>query len=248
MAQEGIHPAMHFVTQSPAFGLRHDFPNTRPPALVCEFSLGSYRCRLADSDEERESIYRLRFLVFNLELNEGLESGYENGMDVDDFDGVCDHIYVEHAPSGAIVGTYRVQTGDSAAAKIGYYSEREFDFTPYESLRHELLELGRACIHRDHRSFEVLSLLWKAVGAYATGHQSRYLIGCSSLTSQDPATGWIPPSCELSRRTSFNDYSTERIQPRYERLVRGISTSQTSACLPLYRSSDLQHSSSRSRI
>jgi putative hemolysin len=190
MAQEGIHPAMHFVTQSPAFGLRHDFPNTRPPALVCEFSLGSYRSRLADSDEERESIYRLRFLVFNLELNEGLESGYENGMDVDDFDGVCDHIYVEHAPSGAIVGTYRVQTGDSAAAKIGYYSEREFDFTPYESLRHELLELGRACIHRDHRSFEVLSLLWKAVGAYATGHQSRYLIGCSSLTSQDPATGW----------------------------------------------------------
>lgn len=181
---------MHFVTQSCAFGIDHDFAATWQPLLPCDFSLGSYRSRLAVSDEERQAIYRLRFLVFNLELNEGLESGYDTGMDMDEFDRFCDHIYVEHVPSGAIIGTYRVQTGGSAAEAIGYYSEREFYFAPYEPLRRELLELGRACIHRDHRSFEVLSLLWKAIGAYATSNRSRFLIGCSSLTSQDPALGW----------------------------------------------------------
>lgn len=181
---------MHFVTQPPVFKIDHDAAAARQPRLLGEFSLGSYRSRLAVCDEERQAIYRLRFLVFNLELNEGLESGYDSGMDVDEFDRVCDHIYVEHVPTGAIIGTYRVQTGNSAAEAIGYYSEREFHFAPYEPLRRELLELGRACIHRDHRSFEVLSLLWKAVGAYAIASRSRYLIGCSSLTSQDPVLGW----------------------------------------------------------
>src|SRR3954447_17795636 len=181
---------MHSGTQISEFRLGNELARSDHRRLPCEFSLGNYRSRLAESDEERIAIYRLRFLIFNLELNEGLESGYDSGMDVDEFDSVCDHIYVEHAPTGAIIGTYRVQSGDSAAANIGYYSEREFDFAPYEPLRHELLELGRACIHRDHRSFEVLSLLWKAIGAYAAINRSRYLIGCSSLTSQDSEVGW----------------------------------------------------------
>ena len=32
---------------------------------------GRYRARLAETDDDRTAIYRLRFLVFNLELNEG---------------------------------------------------------------------------------------------------------------------------------------------------------------------------------
>jgi hypothetical protein len=32
-----------------------------------------FRVRLAMSDEERRSLYRLRFLIFNLEMNEGLD-------------------------------------------------------------------------------------------------------------------------------------------------------------------------------
>ena len=35
----------------------------------------------------------------------------------------------------------------------------------------------------------VLSMLWRGIAAYAARHGSRYLLGCSSLTSQDPATG-----------------------------------------------------------
>ena len=55
----------------------------------------------------------MRFLVFNLELNEGLECAYVTGQDTDEFDGICDHLIVEHVGTGKIVGTYRLQTGAS---------------------------------------------------------------------------------------------------------------------------------------
>jgi putative hemolysin len=120
---------------------------------------GVYRLRFAESLQDLEAAYRLRFLVFNLELGEGLETAYEHGYDTDEFDPVCEHLIVEHCRTRQVVGTYRLQTGTSAARNLGYYSAREFDFTPYESLRSFIVEIGRASIHREHRSLQVLSLL-----------------------------------------------------------------------------------------
>jgi putative hemolysin len=140
--------------------------------------------RQATSREDVLLAFRLRFLVFNLELNEGLEAAWWDGYDTDEFDRVCDHLIVEHRTTGQVVGTYRMQTGRRAASAIGYYSAREFDFRPYERLRERLVELGRAAIHGEHRSFQVLTLLWRGIAAYARANDARYLIGCSSLTSQ----------------------------------------------------------------
>ena len=56
-------------------------------------------------------------------------------------------------------------------------------------MRAQILELGRACIHLKHRNFAVLTLLWKGIGVYALERGARYLIGCSSITSQDEAAG-----------------------------------------------------------
>src|ERR1051325_933562 len=156
---------------------------------TANLTAGVYRLRFAESLEDLEAACRLRFLVFNLELGEGLETAYEHGFDTDEFDAVCDHLIVEHRATHQVVGTYRLQTGTSAASNLGYYSAREFDFTPYESLRTSIVELGRASIHREHRSFPVLSLLWRGIAAYARKHRARYLIGCSSLPSQDPQVG-----------------------------------------------------------
>ena len=161
-------------------------PVVAGPALL---NSGTYALRLATSDQDRRAAYRLRFLVFNLELNEGLQSAYRDGLDTDEFDAVCDHLLVEHVPSGAVIGTYRLQTGDRAAMNRGYYSAREFDFTPYEPLRSRLVELGRACVHAEHRSYEVLMLLWRGIALYAAQRGARYLVGCSSLTSQDTDLG-----------------------------------------------------------
>ncbi len=151
---------------------------------------GSYVARLATSDDDLRAVYRLRFLVFNLELNEGLESSFADGYDVDRYDAVCDHLIVEERSTGTIVGTYRVQTGEMAGRHFGYYSEQEFDFSPYEGMRGQIVELGRACTHRDHRSTDVLHLLWRAIARYALTQGSRYMMGCCSLTSQDCAAGY----------------------------------------------------------
>jgi putative hemolysin len=154
-----------------------------------ELRHGPYLAKFATGNDELVAALRLRFEVFNLELNEGLQSAYASGQDHDEFDAVCDHLIVEHIPSKRIVGAYRLQTGMTAGENLGYYSQREFDFAPYAKLRPALIELGRACIHREHRSTDVLYLLWRGIAGYALKHGSRFLIGCSSLTSQDPAHG-----------------------------------------------------------
>jgi putative hemolysin len=152
--------------------------------------IGRYRLRLAESVEDRDAACRLRFKVFNIELGKGLESSYETGLDTDHFDLFCEHLLVEDKAERKIVGTYRLQTGITAALNLGYYSEQEFDFSPYESMRPEILELGRASIDREHRTPEVLTLLWRGIAQYANDMQLRYLIGCSSLNSTDPREGW----------------------------------------------------------
>ena len=149
----------------------------------------SYAARLACSANEVRAAQALRFEIFNLELNEGLAQSYESGLDEDPYDAVCDHLLVEHLPSRQIVGTYRLQTGVNAAAKLGYYSAQEFDFLTYEKSRAQIIELGRACVHIQHRNLVVLGILWKGIADYAKQRGGRYLVGCSSITSQDPAVG-----------------------------------------------------------
>ena len=157
--------------------------------LVVSSAPAKYTMRLARTEADIRAAQMLRFEVFNLELNEGLDESYATGLDADHFDKVCDHLIVEHAPSQSIVGTYRLQTGSSAAKNLGYYCAQEFEFSPYEPFRGEIVELGRACVHKQHRNLVVLGLLWKGIADYATEHAGRYLIGCSSITSQNPADG-----------------------------------------------------------
>lgn len=150
---------------------------------------GRYTLYLACEPAQIMAAQRLRYEVFNLELGEGLATSVAAGLDVDEFDEFCAHLLVMETASGAVVGTYRMQTGSNAAAHLGYYSAREFDFQPFERARGEIMELGRACVAVAHRNQSVLGLLWKGIARYAQSQRVRYLIGCSSLTSQNPAQG-----------------------------------------------------------
>lgn len=150
---------------------------------------GRYVLELARELEDVRAAQRLRFEVFNLELHEGLPEAFVTGLDADPFDEVCDHLLVREASSRSVVGTYRLQSGPSAARHRGYYSEREFVFATFEKARPQIIELGRACVAAEHRHPVVLSLLWKGIAAYAQNHHARYLVGCSSLTSQDEGAG-----------------------------------------------------------
>ena len=163
--------------------------STLPTRRTVWLECGAYVARLAETEADRLAAYRLRFLVFNLEMNEGLESAYTDGYDTDQYDQVCDQLIVECRATGAVVGTYRLQLGDVAGKHFGYYSEQEFDFTPYESMRSQIVELGRACIHREHRTSEVLNLLWRGIARYVIANGGRYMMGCCSLPTTDAAEG-----------------------------------------------------------
>jgi putative hemolysin len=164
-------------------------PAVAAASPVAEVSRSNYRLRLAADNQDVRAAQLLRFVVFNLELREGLEQSYATCLDADAFDPVCDHLLVEDVKTGEVIGTYRLQTGARAGQNLGYYSAQEFDFQPYEPIRQRIVELGRACVHADHRNLTVLTLLWKGIAGYATSRGCSYLIGCSSLTSQDPALG-----------------------------------------------------------
>jgi putative hemolysin len=159
------------------------------PARLLTSAPSLYATRLARSTAELHAAQALRYSVFNLELNEGLAASVATGRDEDPFDAICDHLIVEHRPTREVVGTYRLQTGAKAAQNLGYYSAQEFDFGPFEPRRGQIIELGRACVHQQHRNLIVLGLLWKGIADYAREHGGRYLCGCSSLTSQEAAAG-----------------------------------------------------------
>ncbi len=148
-----------------------------------------YTVRLSRCVAEVQAAQELRYKVFNLELKEGLAESHATGRDADEFDQVCDHLIVEHLPTGQVVGTYRLQTGESAARGLGYYSAQEFFFEPFERFRSQMVELGRACVEGQHRNLVVLGLLWRGIASYGRERGARYLVGCSSLTSQDPSAG-----------------------------------------------------------
>ena len=183
------------------------------PHLATALAGGQYRARVAQLPSEIAAAQALRFQVFNVELNEGLVHSYDSGLDADPFDAICAHLIVEDTSSGAVVGTYRMQTGTQARQGLGYYSEREFDFAPFEAQRPLILELGRACIHQQHRNFAVLNLLWKGIATYARDHGVRYLMGCSSLTSQVEALG-AAAFLQLSRHLAPGAWQT-RPQPDF---------------------------------
>jgi putative hemolysin len=155
-----------------------------------ELREGRYNVRFASSRKELDAVLKLRFEVFNLELGEGLDSSFLTGRDIDEYDATCHHLIVEDSETNQIVGTYRMQTGEMAVAGRGFYSSTEFDLSHFPAgLLADSVELGRACVERNHRNAHVLLLLWKGLARYVAHNQKRYLFGCCSLTSQDSSEG-----------------------------------------------------------
>lgn len=140
----------------------------------------------ASNAAEIEAAMRLRFEVFNVELNEGLQSSYQDGLDRDEYDSYCDHIIVVDDRTARVVGTYRLLLGARVEYGIGYYAETEFNLEAFGKLEGEKLEIGRACIHREYRKSVVLALMWKGIAHYMKEHGVRYLFGCASIHTINP--------------------------------------------------------------
>ncbi|MBN1142839.1 MAG: GNAT family N-acetyltransferase [Bacteroidales bacterium] len=171
-----------------------------------------YCVKLAETFDEIDSALRLRFEVFNLELNEGLTSSYLSLRDEDQFDRQCHHLLVIEKNTREVVGTYRMQTYEMARKGHGFYAATEFEINRLGWFRlMQSVELGRACISSEHRNGRVLFLLWKGIGQYLQIHQKRYLFGCCSFASQDVIEGTLLMNTLIKRGCVRK---TPRINPR----------------------------------
>jgi putative hemolysin len=143
--------------------------------------MADFEVKITADPEEIRKAQKLRFAVFNLEMQKGLQSSYERGLDTDAFDPFCDHLIVRENENRDIVGTYRLMLGSRARENIGFYSEHEFDLSRIKRLDGEVLELGRSCARKDFRDRALIPLMWQAIARYVHEHQVRYLFGCASL-------------------------------------------------------------------
>jgi len=150
-----------------------------------------YLVRLAETEDDIRRAQSLRYRVFNLELGEGLQRSQENELDIDQYDSQCDHLLVVERDTNQVIGTYRLQTYKTAKKHKGFYTGDEFKLSVLpDDIFNKSVEVGRACIHKDHRNGRVLYLLWRGIAEYMQFTESRYLFGCCSITSTDPKEGW----------------------------------------------------------
>jgi putative hemolysin len=130
-------------------------------------------------DEVREA-QRLRYEVFAIEMGATLPCTVP-GHDIDIFDNYCEHLLVRDAISYEVIGTYRVLTPAQANRVGSTYSDTEFDLTRLRSLRKRMVELGRSCVHKDHRHGGVIMALWSALAEFMMRNQLDTMIGCASI-------------------------------------------------------------------
>lgn len=155
-------------------------------------SSNRYVVRMAETEDDLRNAQSLRYRVFNLELGEGLEESHKYQLDIDEYDEQCDHLLVIERKTEKVIGTYRMQTYRTAQKHKGFYTADEFNlFNLPDDIMNKSVEVGRACIHKEHRNGRVLYLLWRGIAEYMKITESRYLFGCCSITSTNPADGWI---------------------------------------------------------
>ncbi len=156
-----------------------------PPGTILA---GAYELRFAWTRSDLHAVQALRFRVFNLELGEGLSASTATARDEDERDPWFHHLMIVHRASGAVVGTYRLQTAVMAATRFGFYSATLFELGAMPGpVLDGAVEIGRACVDPQHRSGRVLRLLWRGLARYVQWNGKRYLFGCCSLPGTAPA-------------------------------------------------------------
>ncbi len=177
------------------------------PKVFFQMECGPYRIEVATSTEDLLKIIELRRHSFIEDFATAAEPGW---IDFDHFDILADHIIVKHIDTKEILGSYRVICTDYSSR---FYSGEEFDIARILNLPGVKIELGRACVHRDHRNGVTLNLVWKGLARYASLVGARFLFGCASVKT-------ISPDIAYSMYWHlyplfFNSQIAAKVTPRY---------------------------------
>ncbi len=138
-----------------------------------------YLVKMAENGEDLRAVLALRHAVFYEEL---LHKRHPLGLDFDRFDLQCDHLMLVEKESGRCIGTYRF---NCSLFTRDFYTATEFDIREILQLPGVKVELGRACVHADHRNGGAILMLWRGISTYAGHVGACWLFGCSSIKTMD---------------------------------------------------------------
>ena len=149
-----------------------------------EFKVSKYIIRLLDNNNAKElkKVQELRYNHLLREFNPNLPEG---GIDNDGNDINCDSILVIDSTKDLIVGSYRVAT--KKTLKSGkFLTQSEFNIDSIIDDDYEIVELGRAVVHREYRDGTVINLLWSAILQYCIDVKAKFMFGTFSFHGVDP--------------------------------------------------------------
>lgn len=158
---------------------------------------GNLRIRLARTAEEITASQELRYQVFCTEMAAKPTSEMTKlEREFDAFDDFCDHLLVfdldRKAGKNAVVGTYRLMRREAAQRSGGFYTSGEYDISKLLAYPGPILEVGRSCVGRSHRSGAIMALLWRGIAAYMFHYKIGILFGCASLPGVQPDELKVP--------------------------------------------------------
>lgn len=184
-------------------------------------ALTGYDLRLAQSELDLRAAQRLRYEVFVEELGANCAGAdHENRLESDALDPHFDHLLLidrsaDPESLNHVVGVYRLLPHERAEALGRFYSDDEYDLTALRQSGRKLVELGRSCVHADHRRGAAMLLLWNGLGEYVLERGIEIMFGVASFHGTDidthaEALSWLhthhlaPP--ELRVRTRPEHY------------------------------------------
>lgn len=152
-----------------------------------------FETRLARDARDLRAAQRLRYAVFVGEMgSDGPLVDHAERLERDDFDAICDHLLLIDRRRDPdlledVVGVYRLLPGDRLPPGGRFYSETEFDLAPLRASGRRLLELGRSCVHPDHRGGAAMMLIWNRLAEYVLERGIELMFGTASFPGTDLA-------------------------------------------------------------
>lgn len=141
-----------------------------------------YEITLAKTDAELEKVFAFRYQIFHKELGYESDALHEQAVkDHDVYDPYCDHLILRNCTSNEIIGTYRFLQLKRLPKATPMYSETEFNLSKLHTAKLNLVEIGRAAIHKDYRDGLAIQLLWIGLAKYIEQEDVEYYCGLTSL-------------------------------------------------------------------
>ncbi|MFN3714050.1 MAG: GNAT family N-acetyltransferase [Alcanivoracaceae bacterium] len=175
-------------------------------------SAGSAARFVAEFTRSRRDIFRaqrLRYRIFSEEYGASFRAPF--GLDRDRFDKHCLHLIVRDTRTGELVGYTRVLTGEASVRAGGFYSAGEFDIDMLAGLTGRVAEIGRTCIHPEHRGGAVIAVLWSRLAQFMLEEKIDHLIGCASVALGE---GYDVGAIVARIRERHLSESARRVSPR----------------------------------